>query len=267
MTIPRSTVIAALVTGSLAMGFGTAHADPAQAPAPEKPTPVNYSLQLVEKTVVATLQGGSFSIVEKEVEPVSDPAVTEGGEAAAPEKDEFVEVKDKLGNLLVSWPLDFSVAGTEVPVKPVLKNDDTVLELTPEKTDIQVAQPVNAVNLTAKPIASPSENQSAMNEFTTQFSLATAVGGFLGTAIGVVAGGIVGCILGLPLFAVGCIPAAVAGAGIGGILGTVAFGGPALAVAGMELINTIQAPAGTSKWANDGKPVTQEEPAPAPAEK
>lgn len=268
MTLPRSAVIATLVTGSLAMGFGTAHADPAaQAPAAEAPAPVNYSLQLVEKTVVATLQGGTFSIAEKDVEPavVEGSTAPQSGEeiaddAAAPEKDKFVEVKDKSGNVVVSWPLDFTVAGAEIPVKPVLKNDDTVLELTPEKTDVQVAQPVNAVNLTAKPIASPAENQQAMGEFVTQFSLATAVGGFLGTAVGVVVGGVVGCILGLPFFGVGCIPAAVAGAGIGGILGTVAVGGPALAVAGMDLIQTMNAAPGQSKWANDGKPVTQEEP-------
>ncbi|MGW5385427.1 hypothetical protein [Nocardia sp. NPDC003963] len=265
MTLPRSAVIATLVTGSLAMGFGTAHADPAT----EAPTPVNYSLQLLEKTVVATLQGGTFSIAERDVEPVAAEGATAPAtdEAAAPEKDKFVEVKDNTGNVLVSWPLDFSVAGTEIPVKPVLKNDDTVLELTPEKTDVAAAPQVNAVNLTAKPIASPAENQMAMGEFTTQFSLATAVGGFLGTAVGVVVGGIVGCILGLPLFAVGCLPAAVAGAGIGGILGTIAVGGPALGIAGMELIQTMQAAPGQSKWANDGKPVNQEAPAPAPAEK
>jgi hypothetical protein len=102
-----------------------------------------------------------------------------------------------------------------------------------------------------QPIASPLENQRAMNDFSTQFGIATAVGGFVGTAIGVVVGGITGCILGLPLFGVGCLPAAVAGAGVGGILGTIAVGGPALGIAGLDLINTLQAAPGTTKWAKD----------------
>ncbi|MEU1985093.1 hypothetical protein [Nocardia sp. NPDC019395] len=226
------------------MGFGTAHADPAA----EAPTPINYSVQLLEKTVVTTLQGGTFAIAEEEVAPIS----AEPG--AVPEKEQFVQVKDKSGAVVMSWPVALGVEGTEIPVKPVLKHDDTVLELTPEKTDVRTAQPVQAVNLTAKPIASPIENQMAMNEFSTQFSIATAVGGFVGTAAGVVVGGVVGCILGLPLLAVGCIPAAIAGAGIGGILGTIAVGGPAVGIAAMDLVQTLQAAPGQSKWANGGKP-------------
>lgn len=250
MKLARSTVVAGLVTGSLAMGFGTAYAEPAAA----APAPINYSIQMVEKTVVTTLQGGTFAIAEEEVQPIS----AEPG--AEPVKEQFVQVKDKTGAVVISWPVDLAVEGAEVPVKPVLKNDDTVLELTPEKTDIKTDQPIQAVNLTAKPIASPSENQMAMSEFATQFSIATAVGGFVGTAAGVVIGGITGCILGLPLLAVGCIPAAVAGAGIGGILGTIAVGGPALGIAAMDLVKTLQAAPGASKWANGGKPVTEEAP-------
>lgn len=250
MKLARSTVVAGLVTGSLAMGFGTAYAEPAAA----APAPINYSIQMVEKTVVTTLHGGTFAIAEEEVQPIS----AEPG--AEPAKEQFVQVKDATGAVVVSWPVDLAVEGTEVPVKPVLKNDDTVLELTPEKTDIKTDQPIQAVNLTAKPIASPAENQMAMNEFTTQFSIATAVGGFVGTAAGVVLGGITGCIMGLPLFGVGCIPAAVAGAGIGGILGTIVVGGPAMGIAAMDLVQTLQAAPGASKWANGGKPVTEEAP-------
>ncbi|MFI5714656.1 hypothetical protein [Nocardia sp. NPDC051750] len=248
MKLARSTVVATLAASSLAVGFGTAHADPA----PAAPTAINYSVQMVEKTVVTTLQGGTFAIAEEEVQPIS----AEPG--AAPEKEQFVQVKDKSGAVVISWPVNLGVeGGTEIPVKPVLKNDDTVLELTPEKTDIQTQQPMQAVNLTAKPIASPAENQMAMNEFATQFSIATAVGGFVGTAAGVVVGGLLGCILGLPLLAIGCIPAAIAGAGIGGILGTIALGGPALGIAAMDLVQTLQADPGQSKWANGGKPPGQ----------
>ncbi|WP_040838803.1 hypothetical protein [Nocardia brevicatena] len=244
MKLRKSAVGAAMVAAALTLGVGTAHADPAPTPAEH----INYAVQMVGKTVVTTLQGGTFAITEQSAE------TPEGQPISEAPKEKFVEVKDPHGNVVMSWPVDFKVGDISVPVTPVLKNDDKVLELTPQQTGVPVAQPVNTVSLTAKPIASPSENQRAMQEFGTQFGLATSVGGFLGTAVGVVAGGLIGCILGLPLLGVGCIPAAIAGAGIGGILGTVAVGGPTLAIAGMELLNTMQAAPGTSKWANDGKP-------------
>lgn len=266
MTLPRSAAIAALVSGSLAMGFGTAHAEPAAAP---KET-VNYAVQLLEKTVVATINGGTFSIVEKEIpqqEPVAAQEEPVAGEAAGDpiaedgkeDVQKVVEIKDKSGALVASMPLEFTTNGVEIPVATEVKKDGAVLEITPERpagvepgAPGTVLQPV-AMPQTLKPIASPAENQSAISEFSSNFGLATAIGGFVGTAIGFV----VGCVV-IP--AIGCVP----GAGIGGIIGTIAVGGPTLIAAGVELINTLQAPAGASKWANGGQPQT--EPAKAEAE-
>ncbi len=222
MKIRSLTVASALVIGALTTGLTTAHADPA--PAPEQ---IKYSVKLVDKTVVTTLQGGTFRLAEDQ---------------------KSYAVTDSRGETVVSMPTDVQVDGTEIPVVPVVKNDGTQLELTPQRT-MTSDHPVMV-----KPVASPMEDQMAMNEFTTQFGIATAVGGFVGTAIGVVVGGITGCILGLPLLAIGCIPAAIAGAGIGGVLGTIALGGPALGIASMDLVQTMQAAPGTSKWANQGKP-------------
>lgn len=257
MKLARPTAIAATVIGSLALGWGTAHAQPA-APAPKEP--VNYAVQLVEKTVVATLGGGTFSIVEKEQEPTAtEPGAPEAAPIAEAEKTEVLEIKDKAGDLIAAMPLEFTVNGVEIPVASEVKKDGTVVEITPTKPEgldpgTTVLQPV------AKPIASPSENQRAVNEFSSNFGIATAIGGFVGTAVGAV----IGCVVTLPA---GCIPGLITGAGVGGILGTIAVGGPTLVAAGIELINALQAPDGTTKWANDGKPVTQGEPAPAPAEK
>ncbi|AHH22048.1 hypothetical protein NONO_c72910 [Nocardia nova SH22a] len=222
MKIRSLTVASALLIGALTAGLTTAHADPA--PAPEQ---LEYSVKLVDKTVVTTLQGGTFRLAEDH---------------------KSYAITDSHGAAVMSMPTDVLVEGNEIPVVPVVKNEGTVLELTPQRT-VTTDHPVRV-----EPVASPMENQMAMNEFATQFGIATAVGGFVGTAIGVVVGGITGCILGLPLLAVGCIPAAVAGAGIGGILGTIALGGPALGIASMDLVNTIQAAPGTTKWANEGKP-------------
>ncbi|MEV0111108.1 MULTISPECIES: hypothetical protein [Nocardia] len=238
-------MIAALVTGSLAMGFGTAHAEPA-APAPKET--VNYAVQLVEKTVVATLGGGTFSIVEKEQEPVAqEGAVPEAEPVAEAAKTQVLEIKDKAGDLVGSMPLEFTANGVAIPVKSEVKNDGTVVEITPEKpAGLVTDQP-----LAVKPIASLKENQQAQNEFASNFGIATAIGGFVGTAIGAV----IGCVV---TIVAGCVPGLITGAGVGGILGTIAVGGPTLVAAGIELINTLQAPAGTTKWANDGNPVVVE---------
>ncbi|PPJ32613.1 hypothetical protein C5E45_21300 [Nocardia nova] len=221
MKLQRLTAISALVVGAITAGTTAAQADPAAAP---QPAAIKYSMKLVDKTVVTTLQGGAFRIAAD-------------GKSYA--------ITHPRGVTVVSLPTEVRVAGTEVPVKPVVDNDGTALELTSQRT-ATVDEPV-----TVQVIASPMENHRAMNEFETNFGVATAVGTFLGTAVGAIVGGVTGCILGLPLLGVGCIPAAVAGAGIGGILGTIAVGGPALGIAGMDLINTLQAAPGTTKWAED----------------
>lgn len=241
MKLARPTAIAAMVIGSLTLSFGTSHAEPA-APAPKEP--VNYVVQLVEKTVVATIAGGTFSIVEKELEPETAPAAPdapEGEPVAEDTKTRVLEIKDKSGDLVASMPLEFTANGVDIPVKSEVKKDGSVIEIVPEKpAGLEPGETV--LHPVAQPIASPSENQMAINEFSSYFGLATAIGGFVGTAIGFV----VGCVV-IP--AVGCIP----GAGIGGIIGTIAVGGPTLVGAGVELINTLQAPAGSTKWANEGK--------------
>ncbi len=244
MNFRRTTAAAALVIGAMTVGMGTAHAEPA-APAPAEA--INYSVKLVDKTVVTTLKGGTFELAKS-----SDDV----------KENDIYLVKDDAGNTVIELPLDFKVADIAVPVKPELKNDGKVLELTPDQNaipaDKKAGTKVDAVSLALKPVASPMENQRAQNEFASQFGIATAVGGFLGTALGVVAGGVVGVAIGLIecITIVGCIaaiPTIAAFAGIGGILGTIALGGPALALAGMDLINTLNAPEGTTKWADKPK--------------
>jgi len=99
--------------------------------------------------------------------------------------------------------------------------------------------------LAVKPVASSVENQRAQNDFASKFGIGTAIGGFVGTAIGAV----IGCVVTLPV----CIPGLVTGASVGGILGTIAVGGPTLVAAGVDLIQTLQAPEGTTKWADKPK--------------
>ncbi|MEV0028766.1 hypothetical protein [Nocardia sp. NPDC050793] len=241
LNLRRTTAAAALVIGAMTIGMGTAHAEPA-----EPADAINYSVKLVDKTVVTTLKGGTFELAKS-----SDDV----------KENDIYLVKDEAGNTVIELPLDFKVADIPVPVKPEVKNDGKVLELTPDQNAIPADKKntkVDSVSLALKPVASPMENQRAQNEFASQFGIATAVGGFLGTALGVVAGGVIGVAVGLVecLTIVGCIaaiPTIAAFAGIGGILGTIALGGPALALAGMDLLNTLQAPEGTTKWADKPK--------------
>ncbi|WP_028479527.1 hypothetical protein [Nocardia sp. CNY236] len=229
MKLRRIAAAAAAVSGAMTIGLGTAYAEPAPTPTPDES--IQYSVKLEHKTVVTTLEGGTFELT-KSSEDV--------------EENDVYSVKDSNGDTILSAPIAFNVGDTVVPVKAEVAEGGAVLELTPER-DVAVVEdaPVNSVNVVAQPIASPVENQRATNDFKSQFGLATTIGGFVGTA----AGAAIGCVLSLPV----CIPGVAAGAGIGGILGSIAVGGPALIVAGIDLLNTLQAPPGTSKWANGGK--------------
>ncbi|GAB3212227.1 hypothetical protein ACWCW7_33490 [Nocardia tengchongensis] len=229
MKLRSTTAAAALVIGAMTIGMTTAHADNA----PAQPAGINYSTKLVDgKTIVSTLKNGTFELAQQDGATPEDP------------KQTVVNVKDQQGAVVISFPLSYTAAGTQIPVKSEVKEDGKVLEVVPEKpADFNPAQPLAVAPIaSAKPIASSDENQKAMSYFSTQFSLALGIGSFVGTALGA----IIGCVV---TIVAGCVPGLVAGAGIGGILGTIAAGGPTLLAAGIDLLNTMQAPDGTTKWA------------------
>ncbi|MCX4093236.1 hypothetical protein [Nocardia sp. alder85J] len=235
-------VAVAVAVGAVGAGIATAAPDPATEPAtvvptvagtpvpgPDAPGSIRYSVKMVDHTVLTTLTGATFRL--------------------APDGSAY-DIADGSGTTVMTLPTAVAVAGTAIPVAAEVREGGTVLALTPQAT-APAGTKVDSVEVHAAPIASPRENQLAEQAFATQFGLATAVGGFLGTAAGVVVGAIAGCALGLSFFGVGCIPAAITGAGIGGIIGTLVVGGPALIAAGMDLINTLQAPANTTQWADN----------------
>ncbi len=267
MKFRSATAGAAMVIGAMTIALGTAHADPA--PAPTKPELIDYSIQMVNKAVVTTLKGGTFQLVDKP------------GATPADKHQQIVNVKDKAGRIAMEMPVDYRVSGVQIPVQPVVKDNGKVLELTPQKPaglniskQTLTAQPVASTvlpapaatdkkKIIAQPIASPAEDSAAMNDFATKFGLATGVGSFIGLAVGAV----VGCIFGLPLFGVGCLAGIPVGATLGGVIGTIAFGGPTLAAAGYDLVNTLQAKPGTTKFAQNTTPAPAATPAPAPSHK
>ncbi|MEV5649292.1 DUF6861 domain-containing protein [Nocardia sp. NPDC052254] len=195
---------------AVALGAGTVHADSG--------TPsVHYRTELIGNTVETTLDGGFFRIG------------TDG---------RTVDITDTAGHALVTLPLSFRQDGLEYPLPHQIRDDARVLDLTAVK-DSARAHPVQLT-----PVASLVENQSAMNAFATQFGIATAIGGFVGTAIGAAIGLVVGALAG----GIGAIPGFITGASVGAIIGTVVVGGPTLVIAAMDLVDTLNAAPGTSKW-------------------
>ncbi|WP_228001839.1 hypothetical protein [Nocardia australiensis] len=264
MKLRGTTGAVLLAIGAVTIGAGTVHAQPAAEPSRQD---IGYSVKLVDKTVVTSLKGGRFEtskalrdqldsgvdgrLVEQDGQLV-DPT---GGIADNADVVDVVDVKDSDGHIVLTLPLEFRVAGTGIPVRSEVTKDATVLELTPRKPEeLTISQP-----LVAAPVASLVENQRARNEFASQFGLATAVGGFVGTAIGAT----IGCVL---TIAAGCIAGFATGASIGGILGTIVVGGPTLIATGIDLLTTLQAADGTSKWADKpattASPTTTAQPAP-----
>lgn len=201
-------IVAAVVPllATTTVGAAVVHAEP--------PTPdVGYRTELVGKTVVTTLTNGTFELA-----------------------GENVAIRDESGATVMSLPLAVREGATEYPLPHAIREDGRVLELTAVK-DVAAARPA------AEPVASPQENYAAQANFASQFGLASAIGGFIGTAIGALVGltGIVG--------GPTVIASVIAGATIGGIIGTLVVGGPTLIIAGIDLLNTLAAAPGTTQWA------------------
>ncbi|MGW4249347.1 hypothetical protein [Nocardia sp. NPDC004722] len=221
-------VIGALITpATLWPGAAPANAQPAVT-SPDAPH-LTYSTKMVDKSIVTTLRGGTFELTRQPAQPDGDPA----------QPVDVVNVKDGDGKVLLTLPLQFHLGPIDIPVKPELQENNTILALTPDKpSGLSLTQP-----LAVKPVASQAENDRALGSFAQQFGLATTIGTFVGTAIGAT----IGCIATL---AAGCLPGFATGATIGGIIGTIAVGSPVLIASGIDLLNTWQAPDGTTHWSD-----------------
>ncbi|WP_458687990.1 ammonium transporter [Nocardia tengchongensis] len=210
MMLRKITAVAAPVVTAVAIaGAGVAHAD---ATVPD----IGYQTQLVGDTVVTTLTNGTFELA--------------GG---------AVDIKDAAGSTVVELPLAFAQDGLSFPMPAAVSADGATLSLTAVK-NVAAATPV------LHPVASLAENQLAMQNFSSQFGIATAIGSFVGLAVGG-AIGLIGFLGGA--FGFATVPLA---ATVGAIIGSLVVGGPALVVAGVDLIGTLTAAPGTTKWANPG---------------
>lgn len=215
MKLSKLVVTAAFVAAAMGLASGTAYADPA----PEASTTneeIGYESNLEDRTIVTTIDAGVFKVADD---------------------GKTVDVLDSKDNVVVTLPLSFNLGGLNFPYEQNVDNDGKTLRLVPQ-LDISKASLRSSDLPAVNTVASPEENLIAQQTFGSQLGIATAVGGLTGTIIGAVVGTFF-----LP--AVGT----VAGAGIGGVIGTIVVGGPTLVIAGIDLINTLQAAPGTTKFA------------------
>ncbi|MBU3063049.1 hypothetical protein KO481_16135 [Nocardia sp. NEAU-G5] len=209
----RTTAYTAITAAAAASAL-TIAATPAAA---EPGSTARYQAEVVNGTVVTTLDAASFTLADDR---------------------QSVLAHDDVGQLVLALPLVFELDGVAHPINQQILDAGHTLVLAPD---------------TLRPIASPLENQLALDEFAgnmTKASLAATVGGF-------VIGALVGAVIGLGsclLVGPGCLataPAAIlAFAGGGSLAATLALGGGALGYGLWKYITTLQAAPGHSEYAN-----------------
>jgi hypothetical protein len=226
MKFTRIVAMTSLVVAAAVVGASTVSAAPAPVPAPQE---IRYEVELVDRAVVTTLDGGLFKVADDK---------------------RTVDITDGAGKAVMRLPLSVNLNSVSHPLDATVEGDGTVLKVTPDMA------PAKARPIFVRPVASPAEDQKALSLFSSYFGVGTAIGTFLGTA----AGAALGCVLTLP---VGCVPGVAVGASLGAIVGTVVVGGPVLLYSAIDLVSTLTAPPGTTKYSATVPPKAP--PAPAPA--
>lgn len=129
--------------------------------------------------------------------------------------------------------------GYALGVMADVRCDDTVGML----LDVPAA-PVGTV--AAQEIASQSDNDAAMSSWSAKVGVATTAGSLIGAGTGFVLGCAIGGVVTAPTLVfvpLGCLTGGVTGAGIGGVVGTLAVGGPTAVIAGVEMVQVLLSPA------------------------
>lgn len=231
-------LVAAIAAAGITVATATAHATPAPPAAPQ----VSYQATLSGNTVVVDLEHGTF--------------------VRAEEKNS-VGIRDAAGTVLDTLPLSYTIDEQQLPIREQISADGRTLRLTPDLTAVDRS--------TLRPVASPLENQLAMNDLINTVSVSTSIGSLIGTAIGATLGIGVGFALAgasCLVLSLGCVvavlPIVSLAAGVGGIAGLVIAGAPSVAFALYQYVTTLNAAPGESIYAPDlqGRPGV---PAEAPA--
>ncbi|NNH69268.1 hypothetical protein HLB23_05180 [Nocardia uniformis] len=223
MKIRRAGMVAAVAAASITIAAATANADPEQPVSPQ----VSYQATLSDGAVVVGLEHGTFTRAE-----------------------ETIRIRDAAGTVLDTLPLSYVIDEQQLSIREQISDDGRTLRLTPDLT---------AVDRTAlRPVASPLENQLAMNDLINSVSIGTSVGSLIGTAIGATLGIGVGFALAgasCLVLSLGCVvavlPIVTLVAGAGGLAGLVIAGAPNAAFAIYRYVTTLNAAPGESIYAPD----------------
>ncbi|MEE2034303.1 ammonium transporter [Rhodococcus chondri] len=231
MKLKKLAAVATMTIAAMGITAGTSYAAPETPAAQDE---INYESKIEGQSVVTVIDAGAFQVA---------------GDGKS------VELQDDAGNAVVSLPLAVQLGDLQLPFEREISEDGKTLTLTPV-TDMSKATPVapedkvgqgiTPVSLKVQDVASVDENMKAQSNFSQQLGIATAVGGLTGTIIGC----IVGVVAGVPTALVASLPLCAAGAGVGGVIGTIVVGGPTLIIAGIGLLQTLAAPPGTTQYAN-----------------
>ncbi|MFE7723512.1 hypothetical protein ACFU44_31315 [Nocardia rhizosphaerihabitans] len=204
---------AAAIAGTVGVASIPAEAAPADS--------VNYAVTMTDRSVVATLDGGAFTL-------------SDGRES--------IEIRDTAGQPVDTVPLAFLLGDQRRALNQRISEDGRTLTLTPDLT-----API-------QPVASPLENQLALNDLASALSRTPKIGMAIGALLGAVIGGVLGlgsCLVVGPACLV-TVPAAIAAfAGAGAVTGTLVGGGAALAQTLPKYLLTLQSPPGESPYARD----------------
>ncbi|WP_327149462.1 hypothetical protein [Nocardia sp. NBC_01329] len=155
-----------------------------------------------------------------------------------------VRIVDAHGQLLASLPLTFRIDDRPFTISKQISDDQRTLTLSPDLPALRRAG--------LEPVASPMEEQLALNQLSIDLGRDVGLGGLAGAVVGAAVGAVLGlgsCLV-VGLACVATVPAAIAAfAAGGGVAGTLIGGAAALADSGWKYLLTRQAPPGQSPYA------------------
>ncbi|MFF7944292.1 hypothetical protein ACFZC5_31690 [Nocardia gamkensis] len=155
-----------------------------------------------------------------------------------------VRIVDTQGRQLGTLPLTFQVNDHPFTIGEQISDDRRTLTLTPDVAAVHRAG--------LEPVASPMEEQLALNQLAVELGRNPGIGGLAGAVVGAAVGAVIGlgsCLVVGPV-CLATVPAAIAAfAAAGGVAGTLIGGGAALADSGWKYLLTLRAPPGQSPYA------------------
>ncbi|WP_433733249.1 hypothetical protein ACQP0C_13405 [Nocardia sp. CA-129566] len=230
------TAAAVAVPPVMAGQAAPAAAAPLGSPAVATPAPadaaagLHYRAAIEGMSVVATIDDGSFT---------ADPAAGQ------------VALRDADGVVVDTALLRFAVDEAQYPIDAQISADGRTLRLTPQLPTVSPGR--SGIQL----VASPLENQLAMNDLINSVSFGLSAGSLIGTIVGAVVG--IGAGLAVSgascvVLSVGCVlavvPIVTVMGAVGAVAGLILGGGPGLAAGMWNYYTTLNAAPGQSPYAS-----------------